>query len=60
MLTENEKDLIEKLGECWNDFLRLDTLHPDDNNEFRFNIHALQNIILSRSGYREIKQIEAA
>lgn len=51
-MTQRERDLFEKLGHCYNDFIGLDQLHQADNRDFEFHIHALQNIVLSRDGMR--------
>ncbi len=53
MMTEKEKELLTKLGECWNDFSALSKGHPSDSEDFVFHIHALQNIVMSRSVMRE-------
>lgn len=53
-ITDQEKVVMEKTGQVWNEFLKLPFHHPDDNNDFRFHLHALQNMILGRSAYREL------
>lgn len=55
-VTEQEKKILDMTGEVWNAFLTLPVEHPSDRDEFMRNIHALQNIILSRSAYRVLKQ----
>lgn len=55
-LTEKEIKVAEQAGELWNSFMELPIQHPDDRNEFRFHIHALQNIILYRSASREMNK----
>ena len=54
MITEQEHKVIEISADLWNEFRLLPELHADDTRDFRFHIHAIQNIILSRSAYREI------
>lgn len=55
-LSQAEKDIVLKLGECWNLFVKLPVEHPDDNDEFRRAIHDAQKTILSRPGRRQINQ----
>jgi len=47
-LEEKESVVLANTVTLWNSFLECDSLHPDDVNDFRFHIHALQNLILSR------------
>lgn len=47
-LNENEKAVLECLVKAWNIMLKLEKIHPQDQREFATNIHALQNIIMSR------------
>lgn len=54
MVTEQEMMVMNKSAELWNEFLKLEKIHPHDIPDFQFHLHALQNIILSRSGYREL------
>jgi hypothetical protein len=53
-LTKEEKDLLDKISEAWNDFLKLPTLHADDVIEYRQHVHAIQNIILARPAFLAI------
>lgn len=48
----NEKAILELTADVWNGFVDLEIQHPDDLNEVRFHIHALQNILLARVGAR--------
>lgn len=52
MTTEAEKRVIQHLVNAWNEFRSLDEKHPDDMDEFRYSIHALQNIIAWRVARR--------
>lgn len=52
-MTEQENQLVESLGNCWNQFLQLPELHPCDNQEFMVHIHALQNMVFARDGFRQ-------
>lgn len=49
LLNVREEELLESTSIIWNRFLELPMMHPDESGEFRFHIHALQNIILSRT-----------
>lgn len=46
---EQEKALVASV-ELWNLFMEIpeSDKHPDDTNDFRFHIHALQNILRSQ------------
>ena len=46
-ISEKENDLVLKLGECWNDFLQLETYNQDDLNDFRKAIHDAQRIVMA-------------
>jgi hypothetical protein len=52
-MTEEEKLLMDLTGDVFNRFLALPELHPSDAPEFAVHIHALQNMILARVGYRQ-------
>lgn len=56
-ITENELNVMESSAILLDSFLSLPA-HSDDVNEFRFHIHAIQNIILRRSAYRIMNNIE--
>lgn len=53
-LTMSEQSVLELLTRAWSEFLGLPRIHPDDQSEFRFAIHAAQNIILSRPALRQL------
>ena len=55
-MSEDEKKVLNISSELWNSFLMLEEIHGDYISEFRFHIHALQNIILSRSVLRELAE----
>lgn len=44
-----QKDCLEITTQLWNKWLEIDSekKHPDDNNDFRFHIHALQNLLFA-------------
>lgn len=56
-MTTDEIKVLDLTKETWNAFLQLPEQHEDDNDDFRFHIHALQNIILAREGVRKMEEI---
>lgn len=54
-MTEQEKEIIEKLCEAHNIFCKLPIQHLDDASEWTRNIHNLQRIIMSRMAVREVE-----
>lgn len=54
-MTPQELKVLETTRDIWNEFIELPIQHQEDQNEFRFHIHALQNIILAREGQRHMK-----
>lgn len=57
VLTRKERELIEKLGECWNDFLQLPEQHTMDKTEFCHGIHRLQDKVGARPAIRELNSL---
>lgn len=55
-MTQQEIKVLELTKETWNAFLELPDQHEDDNDDFRFHIHAIQNIILAREGVRKMEE----
>jgi len=53
-MTEQERALVMALAKIWDGFFALPNEHDDDTEEFRRGIHAVQRMILARSGRREI------
>ena len=47
-MTEQENKVLEKTVELWEEFIKLPIQHPDDQQEFKFNLHQLQNQIMAR------------
>lgn len=47
-MTKQENKVLKASAELWNQFLKLPVQYKDDQNDFRFHLHALQNIILAR------------
>lgn len=56
MVTEHEAKLAQMLGDVWNEYLKLPKEHPNEQGEFCAAIHACQNIVLSRSGCRQLAE----
>lgn len=42
---EQEEKVLKLLAECWNEFLKLDTQHPDEMRDYCNGIHRCQDII---------------
>lgn len=51
-MTDKEIRVLELTRDAWNAFMELSVQSQDDTQEFRFHVHALQNIILAREGMR--------
>jgi len=51
-LTDEEKELLRKLGECWNLFISLDKRSSTDITEFIDSIHRCQQIVALRVARR--------
>ena len=55
MLTEAERDLVQKLGSCWVDYSAIVGRGPSraaDCNEFVARIHDLQHAVMSQAAAR--------
>lgn len=57
-MTEQEIKVLQLTGETWNAFTKLPIIHPDDMNDIRYHIHAIQNIIYAREGLRSIEPVK--
>lgn len=57
LLTKEELEVLDHLGEAFNRFQALPTIHPRDLPEFVLAIHAAQNIVLARPALREPGEI---
>lgn len=55
-MTDQENKVLDLSAQLWNEFVKLPVMHADDNNDFRFHIHALQNMIYAREGVRKSKE----
>lgn len=47
-LNEHETDVIKTSAYLWNAFLKLPSVHPDDVNDVRFHLNAIQSILIAR------------
>ncbi len=45
---EKEFELLNKLGDVWNDFCKLQNHHPDDLDCVRSHVHSIQHLIMAR------------
>lgn len=56
-IMDKEKEVLDKTLETWNAYLELDEDNKDETNDFRFHIHAIQRIILGRSTWRVLRDM---
>ena len=56
LLTPAELRVVSYLAEAWNEFVYLETIHQDDQREFREIIHAAQNLVMARPVKRQLNQ----
>ena len=52
VLNIEEEAIIDLLCQVWSIFIKLDTQHPDELDEFRYRIHDLQRIVAMRGMQR--------
>jgi hypothetical protein len=52
MIEDKEKQILDHLAMAWRLWLTLDDKHPDDNDEFRHPLHALQMLVAYRVAKR--------
>ena len=47
---DNQDDTLKITADLWNSFLDIpeNEKHPDDTNDFRHHLHALQNILYTQ------------
>ena len=43
-----EEKVLNMLADCWNEFCKLETQHPDELNDFRDGIHKCQYVLAMR------------
>lgn len=53
LLSDEELELVERLGLWWNDYCRLEEHHPNEMAESAHHIHVLQRSIMSRAAVRD-------
>lgn len=53
-MSEQERKIVEMLGEAWNAYLLLPVEHPNDHAEMMRAIHAAQALVLMRMGRRAL------
>lgn len=56
-LTDKEVELIQKLGDCFSDFVRLSNHPPNGQAEFSMKIHDLQQQVMARLAERAHPEI---
>lgn len=54
MLTPEEIEVANLLGQAWNAFVKLPIVHHADRIDFEYAIRLAQNIVLARSGLRDL------
>lgn len=52
VLTEEEQEVLELLGEAWNKFIALDGSSSNSRKEFQSAIHRAQDLVLCRPTMR--------
>lgn len=60
-MTTPEAMILHMLGEVWNKFCNLPQTHAegghkDDVGDFRFHLHALENLVAARTGFAQFRQ----
>lgn len=53
-LTDQERIVVNKLADAWNEFVKLPVERDHDQPEFAHHMHVLQGIVLKRPGRREL------
>lgn len=49
-----EDKTLTLITDAWNQYQAVDNKHPDDLNDFRFHIHALQNLLYASKYKQEV------
>jgi hypothetical protein len=52
-LDSDEKAVLDHLADAWNSFVKLQSVHPEEQSDFRFSIHAAQAIVMARPAQRQ-------
>jgi hypothetical protein len=50
---QQERKVLDLTAECWNEFVKLKSTHPDELNDFADGIHKLQYILGMRMVRRD-------
>jgi hypothetical protein len=58
MVTNEEEYLITQLGLLHGLFVQLPNQHADDQDDFRYMIHRLQDMVAARSSFRELNRVQ--
>jgi hypothetical protein len=51
-LTDDEMQVLNRIGDAYYAFAALETYHPADHDEFVFHVHAMGRIVMARSAAR--------
>jgi hypothetical protein len=51
-LTEQERKVLSLTGEVWNEYCKLDRVHPDEFEELRQFVHQIQYLLARRVARR--------
>jgi hypothetical protein len=57
VLTKDEEYLVKYLGSAYDLFIKLPVQHSEDQDDFRWMIHRLQDMVAARSGLRELNKV---
>ena len=57
-LTQEELKIVNLLGQAYNLFCALPELHPNDQGEFVYGVHVLQNLVMARGALAGHSQCE--
>ena len=58
MITEQEMKWLNISADLWNNWVQLETQHSDENDEFKFHLHALQKCMQASVGHRAMLENE--
>ena len=59
-LTDQEATVVQMLAAAWNEYLKLPIEHSMDRQEFCTAVHRCQDMVLARSGRRELNSVGSA
>jgi len=55
-MTDEERELLIAIGDCWNKFCLLPRQHASDADDFVTHVHALQMIVMVRMARRSMPE----